>query len=78
MTAEAFQRLAIEDVSHALARHCQCDWGEMSKEGHRENNACVEVGLRLHSVYHDRKGVKFWIITEANRRFTTVLMPDDY
>ena len=35
-------------------------------------------GLRLFSVYHDRYGVKFWIITEADRSATTVLLPDDY
>ena len=35
-------------------------------------------GGRLFSVYHDGSGVKFWIITEADRSATTVLLPDDY
>ena len=35
-------------------------------------------GDRLLSVYHDRHGVKFWVITEADRSATTVLLPEDY
>jgi hypothetical protein len=34
--------------------------------------------LRLLSAYHDENGVKFWIITEADRSATTVLLPEDY
>ena len=42
------------------------------------NESALWDGNRLFSVYHDRKGVKFWIITEADRNTTTVLLPDDY
>jgi hypothetical protein len=35
-------------------------------------------GLRLFSAYRDRNRVKFWIITEADRSVTTILLPDDY
>jgi hypothetical protein len=43
------------------------------------NDAAVEHGNdRIISVYKDGKGVKFWIITEADRSATTVLLPEDY
>jgi hypothetical protein len=38
----------------------------------------LENGFRLLSVYHAANGVKFWIITEADRSATTILMPEDY
>jgi len=38
----------------------------------------LEKGFRLLSVYHAANGVKFWIITEADRSATTVLLPEDY
>ena len=78
LTAEAFRRLSFGDVSDALARHCQCDWGDVSAEDRDANNSAMWDGLRLFSVYHDRYGVKFWIISEADRAATTVLFPDDY
>jgi hypothetical protein len=34
--------------------------------------------LRLFSVYHAANGTKFWIITEADRSATTILLPEDY
>ena len=70
--------LASEDVSRALARHAECDWGDICEEDRMENEHSLKEGRRLLSVYHDRNGVKLWIITEADRSATTVLMPDDY
>ena len=78
MTAEAFKRLEIEDVSDALARHCQCDWGEVCSPDWDWNNQSLDTGDRLLSVYRDRDETTFWIITEADRSATTVLLPDDY
>jgi hypothetical protein len=43
-----------------------------------ENELSLKEGFRLMSVYADRNGTKFWIITEADRSVTTVLLPDDY
>jgi len=77
-TTEAINRLSLGDVSDALARHCQCDWGDVCAEDRDANDSAMRDGLRLFSVYHDRYGVKFWIITEADRSATTVLFPDDY
>jgi len=35
-------------------------------------------GTRILSVYHAANGTKFWLITEADRSVTTVLLPEDY
>jgi hypothetical protein len=78
ITGEAFRKLPFKDVCDALARHSQCDWGDVSAEDETANSKAIDDGSRILSVYHDRKGVKFWIITEADRSTTTVLLPDDY
>ena len=77
-TPNALQTIPQEDVFKALSRHAACDWGECSPEDWAENELSLREGLRLFSVYHDRNGVKFWIITEADRSVTTVLLPEDY
>src|ERR1039457_188904 len=78
LTAEAFRRLWFEDVFAALHHHAEDDCGEACPEDRAENERALVNGGRLFSVYHDHKGVKFWIITEADRSSTTVLFPDDY
>lgn len=67
-----------DDRLTALARHAGCDWGECGDEDWAENEFSLDKYLRLFSVYHDRNGVKFWIITEADRSATTILLPSEY
>jgi hypothetical protein len=50
----------------------------VSDEDRQENELSLKEGFRLLSVYHTAAGVKFWIITEADRSTTTVLLPEDY
>lgn len=78
ITAHAKSRLHPEDVNHSLARHSSGDWGEVCSDDHEENQLSLKEGFRLLSVYHDRNRVKYWIITEADRSLTTVLLPEDY
>jgi hypothetical protein len=78
MTASASQTLDLEDVLIALKRHHEGDWGDLCDEDTASNEFALQNGGRLFSAYHDPKGVKFWIITEADRNSTTVLLPDDY
>ena len=47
-------------------------------EDRSENEYSLEHGCRLLSVYHTSAGVKFWIITEADRSATTILLPEEY
>jgi hypothetical protein len=78
VTAAVDRTLDREDIQAALSRHSQCDWGDVCEDDRKENELSLVEGFRLFSVYHDRNGVKFWIITEADRSVTTVLLPDDY
>ena len=59
----------------ALARHLNGNWGEEDKAA---NNRALRDGGRLFSAYHAPDGTKFWIVTEADRSATTILLPDDY
>ncbi len=61
-----------------LARHLSGDWGDVGPEDWRLNNEALQDGTRLLSVYHTAKGVTLWMITEADRSQTTILLPDEY
>jgi len=78
MTRNAQSTLPIPDVQAALVRHANGDWGEVCDEDRQANEDALRGGARLLSVYHDSRGTKFWIITEADRSATTVLLPEDY
>ena len=67
-----------DEVIRALARHQSGDWGDVDAEDQQENEFSLGRRLRLLSAYHARSGLKFWIITEADRSATTVLLPDEY
>lgn len=71
------EALNAADVIRALKRHQTGDWGDVDEEDARENERSLEEGLRLLSVY--RSGATtFWVLTEADRSATTVLLPEEY
>ena len=78
ITRNALETLHPMDVQDALARHARCDWGDCGSEDAAENDFALGKYLRIFSAYHDRNGTKFWVITEADRSLTTVLLPEDY
>jgi hypothetical protein len=61
-----------------LARHSRGDWGECCPEDAKENDFSVKAGFRILSVYRTLTGEKIWIITEADRSVTTLLLPAEY
>lgn len=61
-----------------LARHQSGDWGIIGKEDSEENELSVKEGFRILSAYRTAKGERIWIITEADRSSTTILLPDEY
>jgi hypothetical protein len=69
---------AGQDPHDFLARHVACDWGDLSDEDQHENDYSVENGFRLLSSYRTNAGDKLWIITEADRSATTLLLPEEY
>jgi hypothetical protein len=78
ITFNASQRLDAESVVVAIGRHACCDWGNLDAEDRASNDRALIEGGRLLSSYLDASGTKFWIITEADRSVTTVLLPEDY
>lgn len=77
-TPGALEAVSAEDIAVALDRHLKCDWGDVCEADKRYNNEALRDGTRLLSAYHTPEGLSFWIITEADRSATTVLLPDEY
>jgi hypothetical protein len=76
---------ALEAVADAhehylpyLMRHARGDWGEVCPEDARANDLALETDERLLSSYRLRDGTKLWIITEADRSSTCILLPEEY
>jgi len=61
-----------------LSRHVGGDWGELPKEDKDENQFSLDKGFRLLSSYRTTAGDKLWVITEADRSHTTLLLPEEY
>jgi len=69
--------LGIEP-STLLDRHICGDWGDMVEEDKAENDFSVDKYLRIFSSYNVAEDVKLWVITEADRSVTTILLPSEY
>ena len=66
-----------EDPLYYLARHRSGDWGEIDIHDRRENELSLSHGWRILSSYP--VGEKcIWIITEVDRTYTTILLPEEY
>ena len=78
ITRAALDTLHPEDVTASVQRHARGDWGELCPEDRAENERALKEGNRLFSVYRDRNGTRFYIITEHDRSSTCVLLPEDY
>jgi hypothetical protein len=61
-----------------IHRHLSGDWGDLCEDDKRENEFSVDKHLRIFSTYHTTKGEKPWVITEADRSATTILLPSEY
>ena len=67
-----------QPASGFLVRHALGDWGERCDEDRQANDEAVADDLRILSAYRLNDGTKIWIITEADRSATTVLLPEEY
>jgi hypothetical protein len=68
---------AREHPFNFLARHATGDWGELCAFDRRQNEIALREGYRVLSSYYVLAG-KVWVITEADRSVTTVLLPEEY
>jgi hypothetical protein len=70
-------RAVGEDLLPALLeRHQSGDWGDVPKQDALKNEFSVRYGFRIVSSYWVA-GERLWIITEADRSATTLLLPSD-
>jgi hypothetical protein len=79
-TPGAIEALQQSNVSPSslLTRHQSGDWGDLCDEDVAENNYALDHGYRLFSSYQITEATKIWVITEADRSVTTLLLPEDY
>jgi hypothetical protein len=81
-TPGALEVLAATETNptELLERHVSGDWGEVSPEDARENARSLKYGWRVMSSYPVGEGAgrKVWILTEADRSSTCILLPEDY
>jgi hypothetical protein len=68
---------AREHPFNFLARHATGDWGELCAFDRRQNEIALRDGYRILSSYDFPAG-RVWIITEADRSITTILLPEEY
>jgi len=76
--AQEALEIAGQTAAQFLRRHISADWGEVSEDDAQENELSLRDGFRLLSSYRTLKGQKIWIITEADRSATTILLPSEY
>lgn len=70
--------LAAVNAWDLLRRHQRGDWGNVPPEDAEENTRSVANGWRILSSYRVSEDHRIWIITEADRSVTTLLLPDEY
>lgn len=69
---------AGQSPAEFLSQHVRGEWGDVPEEDRRENQFSLERGFRLLSSYRTNAGEKIWVITEADRSATTLLLPSEY
>lgn len=77
-TRGALAALSREDIKAALQRHAAGDWGEVPDADRKENDLSIRKGYRVFSIFRGQNDCRFWVITEADRSSTTVLLPEEY
>lgn len=61
-----------------IACHITGDWGELDDFDKRQNEEALQRHLSLRSAYPLSTGRRLWVITEADRSATTLLLPEEY
>jgi hypothetical protein len=73
---EAMQQLEVSPFA-LLSRHQRGDWGNLDKEDKQSNDQALTLSGRIFSAYR-LDAARFWVITEADRSTTTILLPEEY
>ena len=76
-TPNALESLTQDDILLGIQRHQAGDWGDLTDDNRATNDRALAQGGRIVSSYQAMNGTKFWLITEADRSATTILLPED-
>lgn len=72
-------KLPLKDITAAIQRHARGDWGDIIDfEDQQLNDLRLQEGGPIASIYKASNGIKFYVLTEADRATTTVLLPEEY
>ena len=74
---DAFEK-AGQSPTGFLKRHVSGDWGDLCDEDKQTNEDALSDGGRIFSAYHLSDGTKIWVITEADRSSSCLLLPSEY
>lgn len=69
---------AGQSAQEFISRHARLEQGELCDDDQKENLFSVDKAVRIFSAFKTKKGVKIWVITEADRNSTTALLPSEY
>jgi len=61
-----------------LTRHQHGDWGELDDEDKRLNEEAIHNSSRILSAYTLNSGKRLWVVSEADRSSTCLLLPEEY
>ena len=68
------EEIPLTEIASALLRHLRGDWG---REVRGDNDRALESGDELGAEYRSLRGIRFWIVTEADRSMTRVKLPTE-
>lgn len=77
-TRGAIREFTQPEAFELLTRHFNGDWGDLDDFDKEQNDIALKGGGRLLSAYEFPPDRKLWIITEADRSVTTMLLPEEY
>ncbi len=82
VTSGAHSQLLGQSITDCFNRHANGDFGDVCHEDFEANLDAIAEGLRIVSMYRctDKRGdkAKVFVITEADRSATTLLLAEEY
>lgn len=78
ITRGAHAQITSQEIALSLMRHAVGDWGDLEPEDAARNDVALATEGRLLSVFYTASHVRFYVITEADRSATTILLPHEY
>ena len=82
-TKRVVMELESEIINELISRHIECDWGDLEDEDKLSNDYALDEGMRILSRYKSENFGRpelddVYIITEADRSYTTVMFVSEY